>query len=486
MDWKNPKNDRARAAYDNFHPLDGQFDNNVVIQIKNGPIDFQVREPASPLFGALEKTNEAIELQVTQEYMGQARHMVFLVPQWKATLDFDLQANGAGTPVKALAAGKVFHRPTGGFAGVTNAGLDDDWFGNQLSQANLYGFGRLAWEPNLSSERIAEEWTRQTFGNDRKVVDTVEAMLLESWRAYEDYTGPLGLQTLTDIVGNHYGVSVDASERNGWGQWHRADEHGVGMDRTVATGTGFIGQYRPPVAEMFESLKTCPDDLLLFFHHVPYMHVLRDGKTVIQYIYDAHYAGEEAVASFIQAWTGLKGSIDEPRFAQVLAQLEYQDGQAEVWRDAVNNWFFHESGIPDARGRVGHHPDRVEAEDMQLDGYKVVDVTPWEAASGGKAVACEAAKCSAAFRYDGAAGAHTIRVEYFDQNNGASHFRLFVAGHQVDQWAASEHLPTRKMDATSSKRHAVANVALRPGDEVRIEGVPDGGEPAGIDYVEIQ
>ena len=182
MDWNNPKNDRARAAYDNFQPLDGQFDDNVVIQIKNGPIDFQVREPVSPLFAALKKTNTAMELQVTQEYMGQARHLVFLAPQWKDAL--------AKTAVR-------------GFVGVTNVGLDDNWLGNNLSQANLYAFGRLAWSPGLSSEKIVNEWTRLTFGNDPKVIDTVDAMQLKSLRAYENYTGPLGLQTLTDIVGNH-------------------------------------------------------------------------------------------------------------------------------------------------------------------------------------------------------------------------------------------------------------------------------------------
>jgi alpha-glucuronidase len=370
--------------------------------------------------------------------------------------------------------------------GVTNVGLEDNWFGNQMSQANLYGFGRLAWDPDLTSGRIADEWTRQTFGGDPKVVDTITRMLLKSWRAYEDYTGPLGLQTLTDIVGNHYGVSVEASERNGWGQWHRADEHGVGMDRTVATGTGYIGQYRPPVAALFESLETCPDNLLLFFHHVPYTHLLHGGKTVIQYIYDAHYEGEETVAEFVKEWAALKASVDEERYMQVLAQLEYQDGQAEVWRDAVNNWFLRESGIPDAKGRVGHHPGRVEAEDMHLNGYRVVDVTPWEAASGGKAIACPAAECSASFRYDGADGKHTLRVEYFDQNNGASHFRLFVANQLVAEWTASDRLPTRKMDGTSSTRRSVPGVALHSGDEIRIEGAPDGGEPAGIDYIEVQ
>jgi len=208
MDWRNLKNDRARAACDNFVPLDGKFDDNVVIQIKNGPIDFQVREPASPLFGALEKTNQAIELQITQEYMGQARHLVYLVPMWKETLDFDMRATDGATSVKALVAGKVFHRPTGGFIGVANVGLDENWLGNHLSQANLYGFGRLAWDPGLSSQRITDEWTQLTFGRDPKVLATVAGMQLRSWRVYENYSGPLGLQTLTAITGDHYGVSV--------------------------------------------------------------------------------------------------------------------------------------------------------------------------------------------------------------------------------------------------------------------------------------
>jgi alpha-glucuronidase len=485
MDWRNPKNDRARAAYDNFHNLDGQFDANVVIQIKNGPIDFQVREPASPLFAALEKTNQAIELQITQEYTGQARHTVFLVPMWKETLDFDLRAHGASTPVQALAGGKTFHRPAGGFAGVANVGLDENWCGNHLSQANLYGFGRLAWKPDLNSRQIIQEWTRLTFGGDPKVDQTVEALQLSSWRTYENYTGPLGLQTLTDITGNHYGVNVEASERNGWGQWHRADEKGVGMDRTVATGTGYIGQYPPAVARAWESLAGCPDDLLLFFHHVPYTHVLHNGKTVIQYLYDSHYAGAEAVAGYVHQWKTLAGLVDDRRYREVLAQLEYQAGQAVVWRDAVTEWFRRASGIADARGRVGHYPGRFEAEAMHFDGYQVRDIVPAEDASGSKAVACVAAECSASLQFNGAAGWYTLRVQYFDQANGISHYRLRVAGQVIDEWPADLLLPTTKLDSTSSTRRVIRGVALRPGDEIRIEGRPDGGEPAALDYIEI-
>jgi len=486
MDWRNPKNDRARAADDNFRALDGKFDDNVVLQIKNGPIDFQAREPASPLFGTLEKTNQAVELQITQEYFGQARHLVFLVPMWKETLDFDMHARGAGTPVKALVSGKTFRRPSGGFVGVANVGLDENWLGNHLSQANLYGFGRLAWDPNLSARQIAEEWTRLTFGDDPKVVATIAGMQLASWRIFENYTGPLGLQTLTDIVGNHYGVSVEASERNGWGQWHRADERGVGMDRTIATGTGFIGQFRPPVAAVYESLKTCPDDLVVFLHHVPYTHLLHSGKTVIQYIYDSHYEGEQAVAEYARQWESLKGRVDDRRYQEVLAQLEYQGGQAQVWRDAVARWFHRASGIPDAKGRVGRYPGRVEGEAMKLEGYAVSEVKPWEAASGGKAIECAAARCVASFSYDGAPGWYALQVRYFDQNNGASRFRLWVANQLAGEWAATDRVPTRKVDGSSSARRTVSGIALRPGDEIRIEGLPDGGETAAIDYIEVR
>jgi alpha-glucuronidase len=486
MDWRNPKNDRARAAYDNFKPLDGRFDDNVIIQIKNGPIDYQVREPASPLFGALERTNQAIELQITQEYFGQARHLVFLVPMWKETLDFDMGVGEGNTPVKALAAGSVFHRSAGGFVGVANVGLDDNWLGNHISQANLYGFGRLAWNPDLSARQIAGEWARLTFGNDSKVVETVTGMLLESWRTYENYTGPLGLQTLTDITGNHYGVAVEASERNGWGQWHRADEKGVGMDRTVSTGTGYVGQYRPAVARLFESVEGCPDDLLLFFHHVPYTTPLHNGKTVIQYIYDSHYDGAETAAGYAGRWEALRGRIDDQRYDEVLAQLEYQAGQAQVWRDAVTTWFRRTSGVPDAKARVDSYPGRFEAESMNLEGYKVTPVKPWEAASGSAAVECPIAKCAATLRYEGAPGWYTLRVQYFDPSGGVSHFRLWVGNQLLDEWAAGDHVPTRKIDGSSSTRRTVSGLALRPGDLIRIEGTPDGGDPAAIDYIEIR
>jgi alpha-glucuronidase len=487
LDWHNLKNDRAKAAYDNFHALDGKFEDNVVIQIKHGPIDFQVREPVSPLLGGLQRTNEAIELQITQEYTGQQRHLCFLVPMWKEVLDFDLHVAQEGTPVTELVAGRTFQRPSGGLVGVANVGMNTNWLGSPLALANLYGFGRLAWDPGLSSQTIVDEWTRLTFGNDPLVVRTITEMQLASWHVYESYTGPLGAGTLTDILGSHYGPGPAASEENGWGQWHRADHEGIGMDRTVATGTGFVGQYSPAVQRQYESLANCPDELLLFFHHVPYTHVLHSGKTVIQHIYDSHYEGADRAQAYGSQWRLLKGHIDNELYAEVLARLQYQAGHAIVWRDAINDWFHRMSGIPDQRGRVGRHPERIEAEDLQLQGYAPFSVEPWESASGGKAVKCPDPidRCTAALKFTGAAGEYEVDVQYFDQNNGASRFRVSLGDHVVDEWLADDHLPSAKPNADSSTRR-VLHLALKPGDEIQIEGAPDNGESAPLDYVEIR
>src|SRR5579883_210075 len=488
MDWRNLKNDRAKAAYENFHPLDGKFDDNVIIQIKNGPIDFQVREPASPLFSGLEHTNEAIELQITQEYLGQQRHLVFSVPLWKATLDFDMRVNGQHTPVKDIVAGKTFHRSLGGFAGVANVGLDDTWLGSILSMANLYGFGRLSWNPDLSAPNIIDEWTRLTFGNDPQLDRTIDDMQLGAWRVYENYTGPLGLQTLTNIVGPHYGPGPESADHNGWGQWIRSDHDGVGMDRTIATGTGFIGQYWPEVQKEFEPLAKCPDDLLLFFHHVPYTYRLHSGKTVIQEIYDLHYEGAASAQKYVPQWESLRGQVDEQRYASVLAMLKYQSGHAIVWRDAITKWFRKLSGIADAQGRVGHYPDRVEAESMQLQGYKPIDVVPWEMASGGKGIECPAQlqTCSATFQFQGDPGRYNLEVQYFDQNNGVSRYRVYAGGKQVSEWLADAHLPANRPYGDSSTRREINDVTLHAGEEIRIEGIPDSGERAPLDYVAIK
>ena len=488
LDWRHLKNDRARAAYDNFHNLDGKFAANAAVQIKYGPIDFQAREPVSPLFGGLEHTNETIELQITQEYTGQQRHLCYLVPMWKQMLDFNLHANGGNTPVKQIVAGKTFHRPLGGFVGVANVGRDLNWLGYDLAMANLYGFGRLAWDPDLAARQIADEWTRMTFGDDRRVVDTIVHLEMESWKVYEGYTGPLGLGTLTNILHGHYGPNIESAERNGWGQWIRADHEGIGMDRTVATGTGYIGQYPPEVARWYESLENCPDDLLLFMHHVPYTHVLHSGKTLIQHVYDSHYDAAAEAQQFPAWWEALQGRIDDQRYRAVLEKLDYQAGHAIVWRDAICTWFLRESGIADAKGRAGHFPNRTEAESMRLDGYTVEDVTPSEDASQGRAIGCEAASksCTASFIYKGTPGSYDIDVQYFDGNTGVARFELSLGKQLVESWAADASLPSKIPNGDTSTRKRIAGIRLQPGDEIRITGTPNGGDNASLDYVEIR
>jgi alpha-glucuronidase len=487
LDWRDPKSDRARAAYDIFHPLDGKFDDNVIIQVKHGPIDFQVREPLSPLFGGLEDSNQAMELQITQEYTGQQRHLCFLVPMWKEVLDFDLRAEGRSTPVKEIVSGKSFHRQLGGFAGVANVGLNPYWLRNPLAMANLYGFGRLAWDPNLLAPTIIHEWTRLSFGNDALTVKTIDQMQLASWRTYEDYTGPLGAGTLTDILGSHYGPGVASSENNGWGQWHRADHDGIGMDRTVTTGTGFVGQYSSEVQKIYETAGATPDELVLFFHHLPYSYVLHSGQTIIQSIYDSHFAGVERVRASLRQWQSLREHLDRETFSLVLAQLQYQLGHATVWRDAICTWFLRTSGIPDAQGRVGHDANRIEVQSMHLQGYLPVDVEPVEVASQGKAVVCRppALTCTASFTFGRVAGCYAFDVQYFDQNNGKSRFRLLVGDRVVDTWIAEDDLPSSQLGGDTSTRRHIGTLELHPGDQIRIEGAPDGGELAALDYVEI-
>jgi alpha-glucuronidase len=485
LDYNDLKADRARAAYDIFHPLDGHFAANVIVQTKEGPIDFQAREPVSPLFAGLEKTPQAMELQITQEYLGQQRHLVYIAPMWKQVLDFDLRARNKSTPVKEIIEGRSFHQPLGGMVGVASVGRDG-WLGSPMAMANLYAFGRLAWNPDLTPEQIADEWIRQSVGVDPLVVATVEKMLMQSWPAYEHYTGPLGTQTLTDITGSHYGPNVEASERNGWGQWHRDDAHGIGMDRTVATGTGYIGQYPQEIARKYESLATTPDDLLLFFHHVPYTYMLHSGKTVIQYIYDSHYQGAHEAERLGEEWSTLKGLVDDRLFDDLRARLEYQAGHAIVWRDAIVQYFLKQSGIPDAEGRAGHYPGRLEAEDARLTGYRVIAVTPWEDASGGKAISCsEARGCSAEWTWTGAQGRFDVAVEYFDLQGGAAKFTLEVNGAPAASWIADAALPSRRPNGDNSMRENIRNVVLKPGDVLRVEGTPDGQDPAALDYVEV-
>jgi alpha-glucuronidase len=354
QDWRDRRTDRARAAYDHFTPLDGRFDDNVVLQIKNGPMDFQVREPVSPLIGALHETNIAVEFQIAQEYTGQQRHVCFLIPAWRTVLDFDFNGDGSRT-VSAIASGRANNRPLSGVCAVSNIGDDQNWTGHKLAQANLFGFGRLAWNTTLSAEAILDEWIAATFGSNASVAQVIRAVMADSWLTYESYTSPLGVGWMI-TPGHHYGPSIDGYEYSAWGTYHFADRDGVGVDRTVATGTGYAGLYGKPWAQEFESLSTCPDEVLLFFHHVPYTHVLHSGKTVIQHIYDSHFAGLERVEQMVAQWAGLRGErqegvVDDLAYDNVSTRLAEQLRSAREWRDQVNTYFLRKSGVSDSSGR---------------------------------------------------------------------------------------------------------------------------------------
>jgi alpha-glucuronidase len=478
LDWNDLKADRARAGYDNFAKYDGKFEPNVIIQIKHGPIDFQAREPVSPLFGALRQTSQAIELQTTQEYTGQQRHMVFLPSMWKWVVDTDMRVQDKPSTVGDIVTGRRFHQPFGGFVSVANVGLEANWLHHPMALANLYGFAKLAWDPGVNLDAILDRWTRLTWGDDPETVTTITEMLRGSWQTYENYTGPNGMGTLTNILGVHFGAGIESAERNGWGQWFRGDRQGIGMDRTVATGTGYVGQYPPQLAKRYESLETCPDDLLLFFHHVPYTHKLHTGKTLVQSIYDAHYDGTLSAAHYVESWEGLKGKIDDERFNLVDQLLTYQAGHAIVWRDAINTWFLRESGVQDISHRVEHDPNRFEAEDMKAIGYVPKDIAPFETASGGKAVVCERLNgCTLSMVISLPTGKYNIAVQYFDLRTGISHYALELNGHPIASWESADTLPPAvvwtHMDGQTSTRFTFRGVELHPGDMLSLIGIPD-------------
>ncbi|MFI2630571.1 alpha-glucuronidase [Streptomyces collinus] len=340
QDWRDRTTDRARAAYDHFVPLDGEFAEHAVLQVKHGPMDFQAREPVSPLIGAMPRTRLAVELQATQEYTGQQRHVCWLGPMWSEVLRFRHEHD---QPVGESA--------RGGLVAVSNAGDDPFWTGHPLAQANLYTFGRLAWRPDAEPRAVLDEWIKLSFPDaPPQLADGLHAVLDGSWRTYEKYTAPLGVGFMVQ-PGHHYGPSVDGYEYSPWGTYHFADRDGIGVDRSVATGTGYAGQYAKPWSELYESSDTCPDELLLFFHHVPYGHVLKSGKTVIQHIYDTHFEGVEEVEEARSVWASLAGLVDPARHARVAERYEEQLRGAREWRDQVNSYFFRKSGVPDRRGR---------------------------------------------------------------------------------------------------------------------------------------
>ena len=327
-----PDTDRAKQAYEEFKPLDGRFRDNVIVQVKNGPIDFQPREPFHPLFGAMPKTPLILEAQITKEYLGFATHLAYLGTMWEEVLGSDTFARGPGTAVAGTLTG---------MAGVANVGTDRNWSGSHFDQANWYAFGRLAWDPARSAEAIAGEWSRMTWGNDPEVVAPVVAMMMRSRQAAVDYMTPLGLHHLM-ATGHHYGPGpwVDDLERRDWNPtyYHRADRDGIGFDRT-ASGSNAVAQYAPPVAGRFAGLETVPDDYLLWFHHVPWDHRLRSGRTVWDELVVRYSRGVGAVREMRRSWASLEPRIDRERFEQVAAFLAIQEEEATWWRDASLAYF---------------------------------------------------------------------------------------------------------------------------------------------------
>ncbi|MFI6761082.1 alpha-glucuronidase [Micromonospora sp. NPDC050417] len=362
QDWRDRSTDRARAAYDHFAPLDGQFRDNVILQVKHGPMDFQTREPVSPVIAAMPGTRLAVEFQATQEYTGQQRHVCYLGPWWSELLHFAPWGVGRDTVADVAAhgsaSGAVSAGPGGGLVVVSNVGDDPFWTGHPLAQANLYAFGRLAWSPELDPVAVLDEWIDLTFvpsaTTDPDLLRrTLHEVMDDSWQTYERYTAPLGVGFMVR-PGHHYGPDVDGYEYTPWGTYHFADRDGVGVDRTRGSGTGFTGQYPSPWSDRYESPRDCPDELLLFFHHVPYGHLLQSGSTVIQHIYDTHFAGAEQVVQTRRRWERVAGLVDPAVHARVTERLDEQVRSAQEWRDQVNTYFFRKSGVPDAHGRRIH------------------------------------------------------------------------------------------------------------------------------------
>ncbi len=353
QDWRDDKTDRARAAYDNFITLDGSFDDNVILQIKNGPMDFQVREPVSPLFGGLRKTNQILEVQIAQEYTGQQKHVCYLIPMWKEVLDFNTYGAEGHATVADIVAGTTYGQTYCGMAAVANTGNDENWTGHDLAAANLYGFGRLSWNTKLQAEEISKEWILLTFVHREKVLEAFQRILKDSWLTYERYTSPLGIGWMVN-PNHHYGPNVDGYEYDKWGTYHRADRNGLGVDRT-RKGTGFTSQYNEPNASMYENISTCPEELLLFFHHVPYDYVLKTGQTLIQHIYDTHFEGVKEVEAMIDELKSIQEWLPGELYQRLEERFEMQLESAVEWRDQINTYFYRKSGEEDEKHRKIYH-----------------------------------------------------------------------------------------------------------------------------------
>jgi alpha-glucuronidase len=335
------KEDRAKQAYNEFHPLDGEFRDNVLIQSKNGAIDFQPREPFHPLFGAMPKTPMMMEFQITQEYLGQATHLVYLSTLYKEVLDADTYAKGKGSTVAKVIDGTLDDHKLTGMAGVANIGNDRNWTGHTFGQANWYCFGRLAWDHELTSEQIADEWIRMTFSNDDDIVKSIESIMMESRENTVNYMTPLGLHHIMGW-GHHYGPGpwIKDKHRADWTSvyYHQADSNGIGFDRT-ATGSNAVSQYFPPVAKMFTSLETCPDKYLLWFHHLSWNYKMRSGNTLWNELCYKYYEGVDSVKSMQKTWNSLDGKIDNERFNRVKMLINIQVKEAKWWRNACLLYF---------------------------------------------------------------------------------------------------------------------------------------------------
>ena len=339
--------DRVKRSYKEFVPLDGKFNSNVFVQAKNGPLDFQPREPVQPLFGAMPKTPLMLELQITQEYLGHSTHLVYLAPMWKEYLQFDLYARGTGSTLASVIDGTLQNYRMTGIAGVANTGDDRNWCGHLFGQANWYAYGRLAWDHTLTAETIANEWIRMTLGNHSAVVKTVQAMMMGSWEACVKYMTPLGLHHIMQ-VDFHYGPGPGHDTgRADWRStyYHRSDSAGLGFDRS-SRGSDAVSQYASPLRERFDSLGTCPDKYLLWFHHVGWDHKLRSGRTLWEDLCHRYYAGTGYVDGMLRQWTGLQKNIDPDTFAHVKSRLETHQRDAAIWRDTCLQYFQTFSGRP--------------------------------------------------------------------------------------------------------------------------------------------
>lgn len=340
--------DRFREAYDEFVPLDGKFMDNVVLQVKNGPIDFQPREPYSPLFGALPNTNTALELQVTQEYFGFNLHLAYMGTYFTEVLNTITYVNGKSTTVGNIVSGDTFNYSITAIAGVINPGTDRNWTGHPFVQSSWYAFGRLAWDYTLSAEQIADEWVRMTYSNDKQIIDTIMDIMMASREAGVDYRSPLGLTHLY-AQGHHYGPAPWTADlpRADWTAvyYHKASENGIGFDRTK-TGSNALEQYPPEIRAVFGNLDKIPDDMLLWFHHVPWDHTMNSGRTLWDELVYRYYRGVETVAMMQSKWDSLEGKIDSYRFNQVKALLEIQLRDATRWRDSCVLYFQQFSNMP--------------------------------------------------------------------------------------------------------------------------------------------